>query len=90
MYISNGPWLMVHVVEISESSLAFDRKVKLPRYAACGAPEVWIEDLKHGLLLVFRDLENSAYKTSLTLRRGELVSPLAFPDVVFRVEDLLG
>jgi len=78
------------VVEISESSLAFDRKVKLPRYAACGTPEVWIEDLKHGLLLVFRDLENSAYKTSLTLRRDELVSPLAFPDVAFKVEDLLG
>ena len=78
------------VVEISESSLAFDRKVKLPRYAASGAPEVWIEDLKHALLLVFRDLENDTYKTCLTLRRGETVSPSAFPDVTFKVEDLLG
>jgi Uma2 family endonuclease len=26
----------------------------------------------------------------LTLRRGELVSPLAFPGVVFKLEDLLG
>lgn len=78
------------VVEISESSLAFDRKVKLPRYAASGAPEVWIEDLRHGLLLVFRDLENNMYKTCLTLRRGESVSPLAFPEVIFKVDDLLG
>src|SRR5437764_1335533 len=55
------------VVEISESSLAFDRKIKLPRYAASGAPEVWIEDLKHDTLLVFRDLQGDTYKTCLTL-----------------------
>jgi Uma2 family endonuclease len=78
------------VVEISESSLAFDRKIKLPRYAPCGMPEVWIEDLKHDVILVFRDLENDKYKTSLTLHRGQSVSPAAFPDVNFKVEDLLG
>jgi Uma2 family endonuclease len=78
------------VVEISESSLAFDRKVKLPRYADCGTPELWIEDLKHDVLLVFRDLEAASYKTSLTLHRGEFISPLAFPDARFKVEDLLG
>jgi len=78
------------VVEISESSLAFDRKIKLPRYAACGTPEVWIEDLKHDVILVFRDLENDTYKTSATLHRGGSVSPAAFPDVQFKVEDLLG
>jgi Uma2 family endonuclease len=78
------------VVEISESSLAFDRKIKLPRYAACGTPEVWIEDLQHDVILVFRDLENGAYKTSLTLHREQSVSSAAFPDVQFKVEDLLG
>jgi Uma2 family endonuclease len=78
------------VVKISESSLAFDRKVKLPKYAACGTPEVWIEDLKHDTLLVFRDLENDNYKTCRTLRRGEAVSPIAFPDTVFKIVDLLG
>jgi Uma2 family endonuclease len=78
------------VVEISESSLAFDRKIKLPRYAACGTPEVWIEDLKHDVILVFRDLEADTYKSSVTLHRGQSVSPAAFPDVQFKVEDLLG
>ena len=78
------------VVEISESSFAFDRKIKLPRYARCGAPEVWIEDLRHDQLLVFRDLENDVYRTSLTLHRDESISPMAFPDVAFEVSDLLG
>src|SRR5262245_49127043 len=78
------------VVEISESSLAFDRKVKLPRYAACGTPGVLTEDLSNDKILVFRDLENDVYKTCLTVRRGQSISPLAFPDVQFKVDDLLG
>ena len=78
------------VVEISESSLAFDRKIKLPRYAACGTPEVWIEDLRHDQILVCRGLENDTYKTCLTLRRGQTVSPVAFPEIEFKVDDLLG
>ena len=78
------------VIDVAVSSLAFDRKVKLPHYARCGVPEVWIEDLNHDLLLVFRDPSGSEYKTSLALRKGEKVSPVAFPETVFNVGDLLG
>src|SRR5262245_9761101 len=42
------------VVEISDSSLALDRKIKLRHYARTGVPEFWIEDLKRNVLLVFR------------------------------------
>jgi len=77
------------VIEVSDSSLAFDRRVKLPHYARTGVPELWIEDLRHKLLLVFRDPSNDSYQTSLTLRTGDTISPMAFPDVTFKVEDLL-
>ena len=33
------------LVEVADSSLAFDRGTKLPRYAAAGIPEVWIANL---------------------------------------------
>jgi len=42
------------------------------------------------MILVFRDLEQETYKTSLSLHRSESVSPAAFPDIVFSIEDLLG
>jgi Uma2 family endonuclease len=78
------------VVEISDTTFAKDRGRKLPHYARLGVPEFWIEDLKHDLLVVYRDPAGREYKTCLTLRRGDSVSPLAFPEVVFKVEDLLG
>lgn len=78
------------VVEVSDTTLKYDRSIKVPRYAAAGIPEVWIEALGADELLVYRDLKSPNYSVCLTLRRGDSVSPVAFPDVVFRVDDLLG
>src|SRR5438874_7132088 len=77
------------VIEIAETSLSYDRDVKVPRYAAAGIPEVWIEDLTHDQLLVYRDPGKNGYLNALTLRRADSISPLAFPDVTFKVGDLL-
>ena len=38
------------LVEVAESSLRFDRTVKLPIYAQAGIPEVWIVDLTRRVL----------------------------------------
>ena len=81
---------VLFLVEISDSTFRRDRNIKLPRFAAAGIPEVWIEDLKHDLILVFREPENGQYRMQLTLRRGDSISPLAFPNSTFRVDDLIG
>ena len=78
------------VVEVSDSTLSYDRKIKLPRYAAAGIPEFWIEDLKHDLLLVHREPAGNNYATLLTLHKGDSISVAAFPEVVFKVDDFLG
>ncbi len=78
------------VLEVSDTTLRYDRNVKLPHYAAAGVREVWIENLQEDLLLVCRDPSGNDYKTCLTLQRGDSVSLAVFPDVAFKVEDLLG
>ena len=78
------------VLEVADTALRKDRKVKLPIYARLGVPEVWIEDLKHDLILVFRDRADTGYKKSLTFRPGDSLSAAAFPEITFKVEDLLG
>jgi len=77
------------VIEVSQTTLNYDRQRKLPLYAAAGVPEVWIEDLKNDLLLVFRQPVRNTYSSSLVLRRGESLSPLALPSLVLTVDELL-
>ncbi len=78
------------VVEVADTTLKYDRDVKLPRYAAAGVPEVWIMDLKENCLLLYRDLEKSTFQTNLILKSGESVFVRAFPDITFAVSELLG
>jgi Uma2 family endonuclease len=84
-----GPADASLVIEISETSLSYDQKIKVPHYAGKRIPEVWIEDLKHDVLIVYRDPGGDTYQTNFTLKRGQLVSPLEFPHITFKVEDLL-
>jgi Uma2 family endonuclease len=77
------------VLEISDTSLRYDRDVKLPLYAASGIPEVWIADLEMESLLAFRDPSGEHYQTCPEFREGSL-TPLSFPDVIVELADLLG
>ena len=82
------------LIEIADSSAGYDRDVKAPLYARQGIPEYWILDLGAGILEVLRQPapagSRSRYRDVHRLRRGEEISPLAFPDVTFSVSDLLG
>jgi Uma2 family endonuclease len=78
------------VMEISDTSLKYDRDVKLPIYAEARIPEVWILDLIADTLLVYRDPVRKSYKTSLRFGRGESVSCLSFAQVSVTIDDLLG
>ena len=78
------------VMEVSDTTLRFDMKIKLPHFAAAGVCELWIQDLNAGVLHVFRDPAEKNYKASLQLKPGDSISPLAFPDIRISIDDLLG
>jgi Uma2 family endonuclease len=80
---------VLFVVEVADSSLSYDRTIKLPRFAVAGIPEVWLEDLQHDLLHVYRNPKLEAYETEIVLHPADSASPLAFPDATFRVAELL-
>jgi Uma2 family endonuclease len=56
------PAAVLLLVEIADSSLAYDRDVKLPLYAAAGIPEAWIVDLATEALLVCRQPSPTGYR----------------------------
>lgn len=77
-------------VEVAESSLDYDRQTKLPRYAASGIIEVWIVNLLERQIEVFRGPSGDGYTIWRTYRSGETIVPVAFPDVAFGVDEILG
>ena len=78
------------VVEVAHTSLAADRRVKIPLYARAGIPEAWLIDIQHGLIHVYREPGPDGYRLTSTLRHGDRLAPLAFPDREIAVADLLG
>jgi Uma2 family endonuclease len=85
-----GPSDVFLVVEIADSSLKYDRDVKLPLYATSRIPEVWIVDLRSDTLLVYRQPAGKTYKIALRYRESDRVSCLKFPQVEVGVDDILG
>ncbi len=61
------------VIEVADTSLAFDREAKIPLYASCGIPESWLVDLIHHEIHVFRRPEGAAYQETLVFRSGDLL-----------------
>jgi Uma2 family endonuclease len=78
------------VLEIADSSLRYDRDIKLPIYAAAGVAEVWISDLLTRRLDVFREPSRSVYKSAVQLNAGDSVCAIAFPEIAVPVLDLVG
>ena len=85
------PWPtdVVFLVEVSDTSYRYDRTVKLPLYARAGVAEVWIVDLTHDVVEVFRQASPSGYVSTLRIERDGTLAPLAFPDVALAVAEIL-
>jgi Uma2 family endonuclease len=86
----------VLVVEVAESSLAFDRQHKGSLYARAEIQDYWVVDLVDRVLEVYRDPGPDAsepygwrYRSVATLAPPGIVVPRAFPTGQVAVADLL-
>lgn len=77
------------VIEVADTSLRADRKIKIPLYAEAGVPEYWILDLGQGRLEAHREPGEGQYRQRLVLEAADPVAPLSFPDLEIQVRDLL-
>ncbi len=72
---------VLFIVEVSASSLNYDRREKLAAYAAAGIPELWIVNLREYALYVHTEPSGEEYLTVRRFQASDTVSPRAFPDV---------
>lgn len=95
-YADRHPTSALLVIELSDSTIRFDRTQKATLYAAAGIPEYWIVDLKQRRVEVRRDpiasdVDVSAHDYRLTTiyLPGQSFSPLSNPAATIAVDALL-
>lgn len=69
------------LIEVADSSLRYDREVKLPLYARRGVPELWIVDLDANLLRVHREPKGDDFLQVSATATPRTVGIAALPGV---------
>lgn len=75
-----GPEDILLIVEVADSSLRYDLEVKLPLYARHGIPEVWIVDLEHWRLEIYRQPEGETYQEKHCPALDKPIAPAGLPE----------
>jgi hypothetical protein len=84
-----GPEDVLLLIEIADSSLTFDRRVKAPLYGQAGVRELWIVNIKDRTIEVYREPSDAGFRAISIVRGQERVSPAALPTISFSVGELL-
>jgi len=81
-----SPANVLLLVEVADSSLDFDRTVKLPLYARSGIADSWIVDLKGRTLFVHRRPAGDRYGEMTTHQAGERIALALEPEIVVSLD----
>jgi Uma2 family endonuclease len=84
-----GPRDLALVIEISDSSLAFDLTTKASLYARAGIEEYWVLDVTGRRLIAHRRPVSGKYALVVVYSEGEIIAPLAAPAAGFRPSQAL-
>ena len=89
-----GPDDLLVVVEVSDTTLSYDRNVKLPLYAAAGVPEAWIVDLQGRKVEVYADPDSTGssqgYRAFSSYAPGETIVSETIASLSLPVNEVLG
>jgi len=77
------------IVEVSDSTIEYDRDVKLGLYARHGISEVWLLDVNAGEITVHREPTEGQYRLMRKPMADESVSPLLVPGVAIALTEVL-
>jgi len=85
------------IIEVANTSLAYDRREKMSIYARARVPDYWILNVVDRQLEVHRDphpnrkaFVGHAYRSVQILRESDVVSALSLPRVYFSIAEMLG
>lgn len=77
------------VIEVADTTVAYDRDVKLPSYARARIAEAWLVDLSAETVEVHSEPVNGAYRKVVSYRRSDALAPAKFPDISIEIASIL-
>lgn len=89
-YLENHPTPadILLVMEISDTTLAYDRDDKASAYSRNGIGQYLLLNLNNETIEDYREPSADGYQFKRTLRKGDSLKLEAFPDVEIKIDDL--
>lgn len=78
------------IIEVADTSIDYDRSVKLARYAESMIPEVWIVDIDRHQIEQYALPANNQYRTKQSWSYGDTITSRALPAISLPVDGLMG
>ncbi len=78
------------LIEVSDSTIKYDRTMKIPLYAEAGIVEVWLVNLPRQISEIYTEPENGKYKIVKKCEKSQVVSPKLLPEINLKVSDIIG
>lgn len=82
-----GPEDTLLVIEVADSSLAYDLEIKTSLYARHNIPEVWVINLNDKKIHTFQKPHDGTYQQQSTCDTGT-ISPIQVSDLVLDIDEL--
>lgn len=77
------------IIEVADSSLAYDREFKAKIYARSGIVDYWVLNVNDRQLHVFREPAEDGYQSEVILEQTASISPLEFPAFNIAIGEML-
>lgn len=76
------------LIEVSDSTLKYDRDIKIPLYAKAGIPEVWIANIEEQVFEVYKSLNQNSYEQVQNYEKGEVTSMSMLADIEIAINEV--
>jgi Uma2 family endonuclease len=77
------------LVEVADTTLKYDRDIKIPLYAKNGVAEVWLVNIVEQIIVVYSQPKTDGYQEVKIFQPGDNLILTAFPNISFAVNQIL-
>ena len=78
------------IIEVADSSVEYDREIKMPLYALAEIPEVWLVNLPEETIEIYTQPLNGSYREISIVKRGESLASKSVSSLTIPASKILG